>query len=346
MFIVIALTLMFICILTIVFLLREREIEEENVQFYSLGTINTIKVYGKKAKAAIEEAKKKVMEIDDKMSVFKEESEITKINDKAGLSLVKVSMETFYLIKKAIYYCNLFDGYFDITIRPIVKLWGIGHQEERVPTEIEIEEKLKLVNYEDIILDENSCSIGLKNSNQEIDVGGIAKGYAADLVKEILKKNKIKNGIINLGGNVYVLGRKSDGKDWCVGIQDPLNENGKFLGTISTRNKSIVTSGNYERYFFKDGKSYHHIIDTKTGYPSEGEIISATIVSDFSIDGDGLSTGVFIYGVEKAINLIEGLYGIEAILITKSKEVFLTSNLKNIFTLTNNDYCLREATAI
>lgn len=215
---------------------------------------------------------------------------------------------------------------------------GYWQKEERIPSQKEIDEKLKLVNYEDIILDEASSSVGLKHKNQEIDVGGIAKGYAADEVKKIFVKHQIKSALINLGGNVYVLGNKTDGSAWTVGIQNPLGSQGEFVGTVSASNKSIVTSGNYERYFMVKGKKYHHILDTSTGYPSESEIISATIISDLSIDGDGLSTGVYILGVSRALKLIESLKGIDAIFITKGKKIYTTSGIKDNFELCNKEF--------
>lgn len=307
-------------------------------EFYSLGTLNQLKVYGKNAEKAIEESSEKLSEIDDKMSVFKESSEISKINENAGNKSQIVSKDTYYVIQKAIKYCSLSKGAFDITIRPIVGLWNIGKESARIPSVNEIKEKLKVVNYKDIVLDENNNTIFLKKDKQEIDVGGIAKGYAADEVKNILLQNGIKSALINLGGNIVVLGRKVDRTPWSVGIQDPFNIRGEFVLTISVINKSIVTSGNYERYFEKDGKRFHHIIDPSTGYPSESDILSATIISDNSIDGDGLSTGVYIMGIHKAMKLIEEIKGVDAIFITKDKEVYVTSGMRKNFTLTKDEF--------
>jgi len=332
--------IIFILVITIALIFTTREKEQVPItkEFYCFGTILQLKAFGKNSEKAIEKAALRLTNMNDKMSVFKDYSEISKINFNAGGALQKVSKDTYYVIKKAVDYCKLSQGAFDITIRPIVRLWGIGREEERIPSEKEIEEKLKLVNYKDIVLDEESNSVGLMHESQEIDVGGIAKGYAADEVKKIFVKHKIKSAVINLGGNVYVLGNKTDGSPWKVGIQDPLGSQGEFVGTVSASNKSIVTSGNYERYFRMEGKKYHHILDTKTGYPSESEIISATIISDLSIDGDGLSTGVYILGVNRALELIESLKGIEAILITKEKKIHITSGIKGNFELHNKEF--------
>ncbi|MBU3100467.1 MULTISPECIES: FAD:protein FMN transferase [Clostridium] len=311
-------------------------------EFYSLGTSNQLKVYGKKATKAIEESIIKVCEIDNKMSVFKEESEISKISINAGNKPQIVSNDTYYVIQNAIKYCKLSEGAFDITIKPIVALWGIGKEGQQIPSSNEVNEKLKIVNYKDIVIDKNDGSIFLKNKKQEIDVGGIAKGYAADEVKNVMIKNGIKSALINLGGNILTLGTKIDGTPWSVGIQDPFKTRGEFALTISVINKSVVTSGNYERYFEVEGKRFHHIINPSTGYPSESDIVGATIISDNSIDGDGLSTGVYIIGVEKAIKLIEEIEGVDAILITKSKEIYVTTGMKGKFTITCQEFVYKN----
>jgi thiamine biosynthesis lipoprotein len=311
-------------------------------EFYSLGTLNQLKVTGRKANKAIDESIRKLSEIDDKMSVFKENSEISKINQYAGKQKQIVSKDTYYVIDKAIKYCLLSKGAFDITIRPIVALWGIGKEDVRVPCISKIKEKLKVVNYKDIVIDKNNSSIFLKNEKQEIDVGGIAKGYAADQVRDIMIENKIKSGLINLGGNIFVIGTKDDGNAWTVGIQNPFRIRGEFALTISVINKSVVTSGSYERYFLTGGKLYHHIINPTTGYPSESDIISATIISDNSIDGDGLSTGAYIMGVFKAMRLIEEIKGIDAIFITKNKEVYFTSGLSGKVTIKSKEFNIKK----
>ncbi|MCB2294444.1 FAD:protein FMN transferase [Clostridium algoriphilum] len=329
-------------VLIIIFVTENSKQSSVVEEFYSLGTYNQLKVHGKNANKAVEQSIKKIREIDNKMSVFKEFSEISKINKNAGKDPQTVSKDTFYVIKKAIEYCSISKGSFDITIRPIVGLWGIGKVGQKIPGINEIKEKLKFVNYKDIVIDKDNSSIFLKNKNQEVDVGGIAKGYAADEVKNIILKNGVKSALINLGGNILVIGTKEDGTPWSVGIQDPIKARGEFALTISVVNKSVVTSGNYERYFEQDGKRFHHIINPGTGYPSEGDIISATIISNNSIDGDGLSTGVYIMGIHEAVKLIEEIKGVDAIFITKSKEVYITSGMRENFKITSNDFVYKK----
>ena len=276
------------------------------------------------------------------MSAFKEESDISKINSKAGITPQAVSKDTYFVVKNAVEYSQILEGTFDPTIRPLVKLWNIGNDKETIPKKAKIEEALKLVNYNDVILDESNCTIMLKNKYQALDVGGIAKGFAAEEVRDIFHKHKVKSALIDLGGNIFALGSKDDGTPWRVGIQNPFESRGDFIGILNVKDKSIVTSGNYERYFMKDGQRFHHIIDPKTGYPSQSKIISATIISDNSIDGDGLSTGVYIIGIDKAMKIIEAIDGIDAIFITEDKKVYTTSGIdKNILTLTDEEFFVK-----
>ena len=307
-----------------------------------MGTIIQLKVYGSNAKEATEKALQRINDIENKMSVNIETSEVTKLNAKAGISAQKLSMDTYSVIDKSVQYSKLTQGALDITIQPIVKLWGIGTDKERIPLKTEIDEKLKLVDYNDIILDAKSSTVKLRRTDQAIDLGAIAKGYTADEIKRVLVSNKISSALINLGGNVYAVGNKTDGTSWNIGLQNPLDTRGQYIGTISVTDKSVVTSGNYERFFIQDGKRYHHIYDSKTGYPSESGLISTTIISDNSIDGDALSTSTFIMGLTKGMKLVESIKGVEAIFITADKKVYVTQGLKDNFNLTSKEFTYEE----
>jgi FAD:protein FMN transferase len=309
---------------------------------YMMGTIIQFKVYGKNGEKAVDEAITKINEIENKMSVNISASEINKINMNAGIAETKVSEETFSVVEKAVEYSKLTEGAFDATIEPIVKLWGIGTERARVPMQQEISQALELINYKDISFDNNNLSIKLNKKNQAIDLGGIAKGYAADEINKIFTQNHIENAFVSLGGNVFVKGNKINDKKWNIGIQDPFKERNEYIGIVSVSNKSVVTSGNYERYFIKDGIRYHHIFDPSTGYPSENGVVSVTIISDQSIDGDALSTSMYILGAEKGTNLIEKLEGIDAIFVTKDKKIYVTSGISQDFKLTNKEYVYEE----
>ncbi|MGV8983569.1 FAD:protein FMN transferase [Clostridium sp.] len=303
-----------------------------------MGTIVQLKVYGGNAEKATQKALERISDIENKMSVSIKTSEITKLNEKAGNSGQKLSKDTYFVIDEAMKYSKLTEGAFDISIEPIVKLWGIGTDKERVPSKNEIEEKLKLVNYKDIIIDSKNSTVKLKRTGQAIDLGGIAKGYTADELKKVLIDNKVRSALINLGGNIFAMGSKTDGTSWSIGVQNPLDTRGKYIGTLKVIDKSVVTSGNYERYFIVNGKRYHHIFDPKDGYPSENGIISTTIVSDKSIDGDVLSTSTYVMGLTKGLKLVESIKGVEAIFITSDKKVYVTSGLRDSFNLTDKEF--------
>lgn len=305
---------------------------------YMLGTIISLKYYGENGEKAIEESLDKLKDIENKMSLNIDSSEICKLNKNAGKTYTKVSKDTYEVINEALEYGELSKGAFDISILPVSSLWNIGTDNPRVPESEEIKNALKYVNYKNIVLNKKDNSVFLKEGNMAIDLGGIAKGYAADQLKSIVEKYKIKRAFINLGGNLYVYGEKEKGEPWNIGIQDPLGDKGKSFATLRVKNKSVVTSGNYERYFIKNGKRYHHIFDPKTGYPAERGIISSTIISDKSMDGDALSTATYVLGVDEAMKLINSLKGVEAVFVTADKKVYTTEGIKDSLEITNGEF--------
>ncbi|WP_238881923.1 FAD:protein FMN transferase [Clostridium sp. YIM B02551] len=305
---------------------------------YVLGTIINLKVYGKNATKGIDKSLKRLQEIDDKMSVFKEDSEVSKINKNAGVCLQSVSMDTYYVLETSLKYSEMSKGAFDPTIRPLIDVWGFGRGIQEVPDKEKIEKVLKLVNYKDIRINKYEQSIGLNNKDQSIDLGAVAKGFAADETRDILLKNNVKSAVIDLGGNIFALGGNLKGDPWRIGIQDPVKPTGTYMGVLSVKNKSIVTSGNYERFFISRGKRYHHILDSKTGFPSENGVISVTIISDNSIDGDALSTCAYVMGLEKGYKLIQSIPNVDGIFITENKKIYITDGIKNNFKLVNEEY--------
>lgn len=281
----------------------------------------------------------RVQHLEELMTMRSETSEVSMINAAAGIEPVQVSDETFEVIKASLYYSEISEGNFDISVGPLVQLWGIGTDSPRVPEQQEIDQALSYIDYRDIILDEEAQTVMLAREGMMIDLGAIAKGYVADKITDLLIENDVESAIINLGGNVYIHGDK-DGADFRIGIQNPFDTRGDFIGIYQGSDKSVVTSGAYERFFEQGGKSYHHILSTETGYPVDNEIASTTIISARSIDGDALSTSVFALGADEGIKLIESLEDVDAIFITKDKEIYLTKNLKDRFTLTDTEYTM------
>ncbi|MBW9155843.1 FAD:protein FMN transferase [Clostridium sp. FP2] len=309
---------------------------------FLMGTVCTIKIYDKSSTKVLDSAFKRIREIEDKMSINKEASEVIDINNAAGEKPIKISDGTVEVLKEGLKFAGLTGGKMDITVGPLVKLWGIGTDAARVPSKGEIQEKKALINYKNLILDEKNKTAFLKNKGMIIDLGAIAKGYTADEVSKVLKDNGVEHAIINLGGNVFAMGKNITGTPWKIGIQDPFTQRGDIIGMIQVENKSIVTSGIYERYFEKDGKKYHHILSTSTGYPCDNSIAGVSIVSEKSIDGDALSTSVFSLGLEDGMKFINTMPGVEGIFITKDKQVYTTTGLKDNFKITNAEFTLKN----
>lgn len=306
--------------------------------FY-LDTICDITVYDNVSPDVLDKGFSVLKEIDDKMSATKATSEITAINNASGKSSVKVSDDTFYVISEGVKYGETTKGKFDISVGPLVKLWGINTDNARIPSKEEIKSTLPLIGYKNIIVDETKKEVMLKLEGMSLDLGGIAKGYAGDAVADVLKSNGVKHAIINLGGSIVVIGSKPNGDNWRIGIQDPAKPRDEYLGILSLSNKAIATSGIYERYFIENGVRYHHIMDTSTGYPVANSLASVSIISDKAIDGDPLAKS-FTMGLEDGMKFIEKQPGVEAIFVTKDSKVYITPGLKNDFIVTNSNYTL------
>jgi thiamine biosynthesis lipoprotein len=259
------------------------------------------------------------------MSTSIEGSDIYKLNKNAGGEAVELKAETVSVLKKGIEYLNITGGTFNIGIGSLIELWGIGKDWQKVPSESEILQAKAHIDLVNLKIDNTMVSV--KDPGMLIDLGGIAKGYAVDEAVRVLRENGISSGFVNMGGDVYALGRKPDGSAWNVGIQNPEIGVGGVIAKIELVDQSIVTSGDYERYFIENDIHYHHILDPATGYPTSNELSSVTIISEKSIDGDALSTAVFVMGLEEGLSFIEGMENIEAVLVTKGKKVYTTSGM-------------------
>jgi thiamine biosynthesis lipoprotein len=277
-------------------------------------------------------------DIENKMSRHDKDSEISKINNKAGKSYTKVSDDVYYVIKKSLEFSNLSNGNFDITIGKLASLWNIGNKDAKVPSKEDIQEALKYINYKDIKIKENTNMVKLDKKDMIIDLGGIAKGYASDKIKNYLQSKNIKRAIINLGGNICVIGEKSNNTPWNIGIQNPFNNRGDYLGVLKVKNKSVITSGIYERFLEYKGKKYHHILSPFDGYPIQNELVSVSIISYDGIDCDALSTSLFALGKDKGLKLANELKNIDAIFVTKDKQIYLTDDIKDKFILNEDSF--------
>jgi len=326
----------------------EKEIEDKiksmGGQFFFLNSILTLDIYdtGLDNAKINQEVEDRVRELENKMSTKIATSEVSKINDNAGIDKVKVSDDTFTVIKEALKYGKISKGKFDITVGNLVDLWGIGTENEKVPSKEEIQKALATVDYNKVEIDDNNKTVFLKDKGMKIDLGAIAKGYVADDIVKILEKDGVKSAIINLGGNVYVYGNKA-GKNFKIGIRNPLSPDpNDYLGIYQSQNESVVTSGVYERFFEKDGKRYHHILSTSDGYPIDNNLISTSIITKSSMDADALSTTTFALGLEEGLKLIENTKNTEAMFITADKKIYMTSGLKEKFELKNSDFTIEK----
>lgn len=273
----------------------------------------TITAYGKNAEKATEKAYNEVVRIEKLLSVTDENSEIYALNHRIK---TVVSSETASLIKKAIEISRETDGAFDITLYPLSDLWGFTTKNYRVPDKNEIMNTLNFCGWDEINISSNKINLP---EGFLIDLGGIAKGYTAEKIKYILRKEGIKSAVISLGGNIQTIGQKENGKPWKIGIADPFgNETENYVEVCDS---AVVTSGGYQRNFVSDGITYHHIIDPKTGYPSYSDIASVTVICESGTKADALSTAFFVMGKEKTLEFCERHSGISAVIIMQNGEV-------------------------
>lgn len=310
-----------------------------------MDTFMTLKGFGPNAKTAVEESFKRIGEIDKMASPNISTSDVSKINSAAGKEYVKVHPEIIKMIKKSIQYSKLSGGAWDITVGPLINLWGIGTPNERIPSDAEIKAKLALVGYDKISINEADNSVMLQKPGMSIDLGGIAKGFATDEVLKIFKKYNIKNGLLNLGGSsMYAIGNNEKNLPWSVGIKHPRSQNSEdYLGIIKLSNQALSTSGDYERYFIKNNKRYHHILNPLTGYPADTGVISDTIVIDGSLPdnsmiADLLTTTVFVLGPEKGIKFVENMPKVECELTTSDYKIYTSSGLNKKIENLNMDF--------
>lgn len=300
--------------------------EASESEIFALDTAITLKVYGSKRVVVLKKLEDKINELDDMLSTGKETSEVSRLN-RSGEAVLSPTVAN--LVKRSLDIYKKTDGLFDITIYPLMELWGFPTKNYRVPSEKEIEEKLKLVGSDKIDFNEETRKISFKNKGMEIDFGGIGKGYITDELVKILTDEKVESAIINLGGNVFGFRKKPDGSLWNIAIRDP-NEPDKYMATIRLEDSAVITSGGYERYFEENGIIYHHILDPRTGKPSESGLKSVSIISKDGTLADALSTSLFIMGEEKAIGYWkENGSNFDILLMTKDNRLIVSAGIKD-----------------
>jgi thiamine biosynthesis lipoprotein len=288
-----------------------------------MGTVVEIKVplptgsARREVEPKVEKALEEVRRIENLFSVFVEESEVSKINRLKKGDILKIDEEVFGLIEKAVGFSSATNGAFDITVKPLVDLWSAAKEKSSLPSDEEVRAVAEKVGSADIILDKAAGTIAFGKDGMAIDLGAIAKGYATDMAIKSLKENGIKDAIVNCGGDMYCLGRRSADEQWKVGIRDPRNKDKLFL-ELRLEDKAIDTSGDYEKFYIVNGKRYSHIIDPRSGYPVGDEVASASVITGDSVTADALATALCVLG-RNGLNALDAIGGADAVIIFVEK---------------------------
>jgi thiamine biosynthesis lipoprotein len=294
------------------------------MSFSALGTENEILALGEQSEQAVLAAEARIREIDDEMSAFKPDSAVCRISASAGLRPEKVGGDVLTVLECAREISSLSGGAFDITVRPATKLWNFSHQ-ERIPPPSEIRSLLDsgVIDWRGVAADRRTGTAYLRRRGASLDLGGIAKGYAADEAARILKEYGVRDAMLNLGGNILALGRSEGGRPWQVGVQNPLSVRGESALSLPIESESVVTSGVNEQFFIRDGVRYHHLLDPRTAFPAQSGLLSATVLAPSSMRADALSTAAFVLGPEKGAQLVQKV-GARAVFILENGKIYAT----------------------
>jgi thiamine biosynthesis lipoprotein len=266
-----------------------------------------------------------VKRIENLISDWIPTTQISKVNQNAGISPVKVDLEVFELVKRAINISKLTDGAFDISYASMDKIWKFDGSMKEMPTTESIKKSVEKVGYQNIVLNENDTTIFLKYPGMKLGLGGIGQGYIADKIKVLLQENGCTSGLVNVSGDINTWGKQTNGKDWTVGIVNPLNKN-KVFATFPLNDSAVETSGSYEKYVTFNGKRYSHIIDPRTGYPASG-IVSVSVFAKQTELADALATGIFVLGIEVGLDLVNQLKGIGCIIVDEKGAIHASKNI-------------------
>lgn len=278
------------------------------------------------ANSALKEAVLEIKRIEEKLSTYKEHSETNLINDNAGIKPVEVSEETITLIERSIKISALTQGAFDITYGGLdKKFWNFDKEMKELPNIEDAKKAVSLINYRKIEINKSDATVFLKEKGMRIGFGGIGKGYAADMAKKVMISMGIDSGVVNASGDMTVWGLKPEGEKWSIGIVHPSYQNA-FFSKMEITNHSVATSGNYEKYVMIGGKRYSHTIDPKTGMPIKG-IKSITTICPFAEFADAIATPIMVMGIEKGLNLVNQINGLECIIFDDDDKIYVSNNI-------------------
>lgn len=289
---------------------------------FAMDTVVDVIAYGPQAAAAVQAAWQEMTRLDGLLDCYKPDSEVARINQAAGGAPVLVSEDTFRVIAQAVEIARLTDGAFDPTIGPVTQLWGIGKKGDYVPPDAAIAQAVRLVDYHRVELDPNRRTVRLAVPGMALDLGGIAKGYILDRMAMILREHGVTAALINGGGDIRVIGTKPDGMPWRIGIQDPRHPDGISARLTLDKWTTVTTSGDYQRYFERDGVRYHHIFDPRTGRPTR-TMPSVTILAGEGA-GDIPSSAIMVMGRERGITFLQQFPGVAAVFVDYDGNVTYT----------------------
>ncbi|MCD8354539.1 MAG: FAD:protein FMN transferase [Clostridiales bacterium] len=308
------------------------EAAESSTQYMdAMDTYMTLTAYGSNRDDALNAAVEEIQRLEALWSVGSEDSEVSQLN-REGTAVL--SEDTAALFERALEIYDSTGGAFDITVYPLMELWGFTTQDYQVPEASDLQAALALVGADRVTYDSSTSTVTL-GEGQSIDLGGIAKGYTSQRIMELFEEMGVTSAMVSLGGNIQCLGTKPDGSLWRVGIQDPVGSEGAIVAVIEVEDQAVITSGSYERYFTDEatGETYHHIIDPATGYPADSGLISVTIVTDDGALGDALSTALFIMGLEEGTAYWQAHSDeFQAVFITTDSEIYVTAGLEDSVT--------------
>lgn len=295
---------------------------------YLMGTKISLYVKGNNSEILLKKAEDMLIHYNEVFSANREDSQLSMLKKRAAFAPQKVDEELYELIKIGKKHSLCEGSFLNIAIGPLIKLWRIGFAEAHVPEQEAIENVLELLNPDNIQLDDEAKTVYFLKDGMEIDLGGIAKGYFADKVMDFFQKERAVSAKVDMGGNVLVFGESPSHEDeWNVGIQNPFLPRGNAAAIVKVKDQSVVTSGIYERVLEKEGSKYHHIFDSKTGYPIKSDIASVTIIADTSLDCDIYTTKLFGYDAISIIHMVNERKDLGAIVITKDGHLACTDNL-------------------
>lgn len=309
---------------------KSEPLKEYKTNHMAMDTLVSLTLVSDSAERAESAARSAYAEIDrlhKLLDFFSNDSEVSRINDMAGISPAAVSEDTINLLEKVLLVSHNSKGAFDITTGPVNELWDFRNM--ILPTDKQIKDRLVYVNYKNIEIDKDRSTVFLKKRGMKIDLGGVAKGYAADKLAKIITDAGIKAGIVAVGGDIRVIGKRPDNTLWKIGIKNPRQDANKsdIMAVIAITDKSISTSGDYERFFIVGSRRYHHLIDPATGYPSD-KAICATVITDDGAFADAMATAIFILGPRKGLELLNATAS-EGLIMDADGNIHATEGIKD-----------------